>query len=437
MSNLNSFVGGIRLARTALEKLPAEAPIEKIKAPDRVEIAFPKPSKTALTKGSYIMAGGLLSLPEEKQPTHSSVSGKVIELKLDEEGNALSVIIENDKKDTLDPEILPFSKKLTATTPDEILEIIRRAGICESGDGISVARRIECALGGARRLIVNCTECEPFLSARRRLLIERPAEVLNGAKILLRALEVGFADIVADDSHIGAIRALEDAIGDNPLLRLRVTGAKYPQGDKRLMVNAVTGKEPPVRETTSQLGYVVFTAETCAAIFRAFADGMPQIRKTVTVAGDCIKTQKVLDVPIGTPLSDIVDFCGGTVKDPTRIICGGMMSGRALADCDYCVSKSDTAFLFLSEEYIKPKKSSDCIRCGKCVANCPMHLMPLYLAKQSKKGNVKNALAMGLKSCIECGTCTYNCPSGVEHVYYIREAKVAYNAERAKEENDV
>lgn len=435
MSNLNSFMGGIRIPAVPFQKLSPELRAEKLPAPDFVEIAYSKATKPAVGEGDSVSMGQLLCAAEDKNPIHSSVSGKVSRINIDGDGNATSIVIENDKKDTSDPSLIPFTKKLTETAPDEILEIIRRSGICESGDGLSVARRVECALGGTRRLIINCTECEPILSARHSLLLECPADVINGAKILLRALEVRYVDIVVDNKDIAVIRKLEEVIGNNPLLRIRVTDNKYPQGDKRLIVNAVTGKEPPVRETTSQLGYVVFTAETAAAIFRAFSQGMPQIYKTVTVGGDCINSPKVLTVPIGTPLSDIVAFCGGMSREAKRIVCGGLMSGKALPDCDHYVSKSDTAFIFLSEEYIKPKASADCIRCGTCVAKCPMHLMPLYLAKQSKKGNIKNALAMGLRSCIECGTCTYNCPAGVEHVYHIRKIKAAYNEEKAQEEN--
>ena len=434
MSNLNSFMGGVRIPSLPLQKIPAELQIEKLPAPARVEIALSKASTLAVSEGDDVFVGQLLCSEEDKNPVHASVSGKVSLIKRDDDGNALSIVIENDKKDTLDPSIIPFTKKLTETSPDEILDIIKRSGICESGDGYSVARRLECALGGARRLIVNCTECEPILCARHKLALEYTTDIINGAKILLRALEVRFVDIAVDNKDMSVIRRLEAVIGDNPLLRLRVTDYKYPQEDKRLIVNAVTGKEPPVRETTSQLGYVVFTAETCAAIFRAFSQGMPQITKTVTVGGDCIKTPKVLEVPIGTPLLDIIDCCGGIVGEEKRIVCGSLMKGKALPNRDYCVAKRDTAFLFLSEDYIKPGKDSECIRCGICVANCPMHLMPLYLAKQSKKGNVKKALAMGLKSCIECGTCTYNCPSGVEHVYHIRKTKAAYNEEKTQEE---
>ena len=436
MSNLNSFMGGIRLKKSAAEMQASLLPIEKLPQPDRVCISFSKPSKPAVSVGERVFLGSALTLPEAKRAEHSSISGKIVDIELDPEGNALSVTVENDKLDELAPSVTPFDKKLTEASPEEILSIIKKAGICESIDGLSVARRIECALGGTRRLIVNCTECEPFLASRKRLVHERPSDILNGAKILLRALEVGFADIAIDNSDITAIRTLEGVIGDNPLLRLRVTDDKYPQGDKLLIVNAVTGKEPPARETTSQLGYVVFTAETCAAIFRAFANGMPQTRRIITVGGDCIKDQKVLDVPIGTPLSDIVSCCGGYTSEPAAVISGGLMKGTRLSDEDCFVAKRDTAYLFLSDAYIKPVKPTDCIRCGKCVQNCPMHLMPLYLVKHAKALNIKKSVAMGLRSCIECGICAYNCPSGIDHVYHIRRAKDAYNAEKAKEESD-
>lgn len=436
MSNLNSFIGGIRIQRNALELAALGMPIENLPHPNIVRIPFSKPSLPAVAVGDRVFLGSPLTAPEAKKAEHSSVSGKISHIEFDGDGNALSVTIENDKLDESAPSVIPFDKKLTETAPDEILSVIKRAGICESLDGISVARRIECALGGTRRLIVNCTECEPFLASRRRIVLERPAEILNGAKILLRALEVNFADIAIDNSDITAIRTLENAIGDNPLLRLRVTGDKYPQSDKTLIVNAVTGKEPPARETTSQLGYVVFTAETCAAIFRAFVQGMPQTRRIVTVAGDCIKEQKVLEVPIGTPLSDIVSYCGSYTSKPAAIVSGGLMKGTGLADDSYFVTKRDIGFLFLSDSYIKPKEATDCIRCGKCVDDCPMHLMPIYLVRHAKALNLKKSLAMGLRSCIECGICAYNCPSGIDHVYHIRRAKEAYNIEKAKEESD-
>ncbi len=436
MSNLYTFTGGVRIPRGASEKSAGLSPIKIMPAPACVRISLREDTELSVSAGDHVFMGQLLCAETDKNPIHSSVSGKITEIFCDCNGKPEAVMIENDGEDARDGSILPFNKKLTETAPDEIVEIIRRAGICESEDGFSVSRRIECALGGARRLLINCTECEPFLSSRYRLILEHPTDVLNGAKILLRALEVAYADIVIEESRIDAIRVLEEVIGNNPLLRLRVTSTKYPQGDRRLIINSVTGKEPPARETTAQLGYVVFSAEVCADIFRAFAGGMPQTERIVTVAGDCIEEPSVLSVRVGTPISEIVKFCGGLTRQPARVICGSTMKGVALPDGEYYISKKDTAFLFLSKKYIRSTSASACLRCGKCVDNCPMHLLPLYLAKHAEKGSIKKALAMGLKSCIECGTCTYNCPGGVEHVYHIRRAKESYNSERSREEGN-
>lgn len=433
MSNLYTFTGGIRVHESAFERTASQHALEIMPAPSQVEICLSESDVPCVSVGDTVLMGQPICTEESKIMLHSSVSGEVTEIKYIDE-RAVSVVIKNDGNDNPDPCMVSFGKKLTETAPDEIVRIIKNAGICESKDGFSVARRIECALGGARRLLIDCTECEPFIASRHRLLLEHPTHVLNGAKILLRALEVGYADIVIEESKLDAIRALEEVIGNNPLLRLRVTATKHPQGDRRLIINSVTGKEPPVRETTAQLGYVVFSAEVCADIFRAFAEGMPQIERTVTVAGDCIAEQKVVKVRIGTMLSDIEEFCGGVNGELAAIIEGGLMRGKVVSREDgYTVLKSDTAFLYVSDKYVHNSKHSACIRCGKCVSGCPMHLLPLYLAKHAEKGNIKKALAMGLKTCIECGTCTYNCPGGVEHVYHIKNAKAKYNAERAKE----
>jgi electron transport complex protein RnfC len=207
---------------------------------------------------------------------------------------------------------------------------------------------------------------------------------------------------------------------------------KYPQGDERQLIYALTGREIPTGKLPEDAGCVVFNAHTCAAVYTAIATGMPSVRRIITVSGDCIATPKNLSVPVGVPASLLVEYCGGLVKTPEKMIFGGPMMGQAQLDAHIPVKKSTSAILYLSRKYsAKPKKDTSCIRCGRCVSNCPMHLMPLYIAMSVRNDDMKAAERYGAMSCVECGSCSYNCPAKVEIVQYIRVAKNYISTESA------
>ncbi len=434
-----TFRGGAHVAehkntrRTAIEPM---ATLERVSIPMAQHIGAP--CQPQVKVGDYVYRGQLIGAVEKGLgcPVHASVSGTVTALdpRTDAAGRqTVHVVIESDGKMTLDPGITPHEKKLSETSAEEIVEIVRRAGISGMGGAtFPTYAKIQSALGKVERLIVNCAECEPYITANHRLLLENPAAVINGTKILLRALGLRQADIAVEDNKLDAINLLESLVAGNDLFRIRVLKTKYPQGDERQLIYALTGRELPAGKLPADVGCVVFNAETCAAVFSAFAYGLPLIERIVTVDGDCVKHPKNLLVPIGTSASDVIAACGGLRRMPRKMIFGGPMMGIAQWDPTTPVTKGTSAILLLSAQ-AEPKTGlpEACLHCGRCVKNCPMHLMPNYIALYAKAGRWAEAEDFGALSCVECATCSYNCPGHVQIVQYIRVAKGAINAEAA------
>lgn len=414
--------------------------VEDMPAPAVVEIPLSQhigaPCAPVVKVGDHVLRGQLIGAAAEGLgcPVHSSVSGTVRAFgsRPNAQGRPIAtVIIENDGEMTLSPDIHPFEKKLGDTSPDEIVDVIRRAGISGMGGAtFPTWAKLSGAIGKVKRLIINCAECEPFITVNHRLMLEHPEEVVGGAKILLRALELPSGEIAIEDNKLNAADKIAAEIGDSPLLEVKLMRTKYPQGDERQLIYALTGREIPEGKLPADVGCVVFNVETCSAIYRAFAEGMPLIERCVTVDGDCVKEPKNLRVPLGTSVRELISYCGGLVAEPFKIINGGPMMGAAIWDADTPVTKGTSAILVFSKEFAAPHDDFACIRCAKCVKNCPMHLMPVYLAQYAMAGRYDEAAKLHVMSCVECGTCSYNCPGNVPIVQYIRVAKGALRAKK-------
>lgn len=411
-------------------------------APPVVEIPLSQhigvPCTPTVAVGDRVLRGQLIGeVPAGLGcPVHSSVSGtvKAISSRVGVQGRPVpTVIIENDGEGTLSPDVVPFSKRLGDTSPEEIVDVIRRAGISGMGGAtFPTWAKLSGAIGKVNRLIINCAECEPFITVNHRLMLEHPEELVGGAKILLRALGLPSGDIAIEDNKLNAADRVAAEIGESPLLNIKLMRTKYPQGDERQLIFALTGREVPEGKLPADVGCVVFNAETCSAIYRAFAEGMPLIERCVTVDGDCVREPKNLRVPLGTPVRSLIEFCGGLVRTPFKLINGGPMMGAATWDFDAPVTKGTSAILVFSEEFAAMKDDFACIRCGRCVKNCPMHLMPVYLAQYAMAGNYDETAKLHVMSCVECGTCSYNCPGNVPIVQYIRVAKGAVRSKGKK-----
>ena len=215
-------------------------------------------------------------------------------------------------------------------------------------------------------------------------------------------------------------------MGDGELIKVKICKTKYPQGDERQLIYALTGRELPLGKLPADVGCVIFNAETCAAIFRAFAKGLPLIERVVTVDGDCVREPSNVLVPLGASMLDVIDSCGGLKKPPFKVISGGPMMGFAQWDAEMPVTKGTSAILAFSRSFEgtgRYEQPPACIHCGKCVEACPMRLVPNYIAAFSKDGKLDKAEEFGASACVECGSCGYVCPGYFPVTQYVRMAK--------------
>ena len=284
-----TFRGGTHVAE---HKNTRNSPIEKMPAPAELHIPMSQHigahCAPTVKVGDRVLRGQIIGEIESGLgcPVHSSVSGTVKAITSYNNAQAQpvkTIVIENDGEYELHPDIKPFDKKLTET----IIEIVKKAGISGMGGAsFPTYAKISSAIGKVDKLIINCAECEPFITANHRLMLERPAEIINGTKILLKAFGLREADIAVEDNKLDAVDKLEEKIGDSKMIKVKVMKTKYPQGDERQLIYALTGKEIPQGKLPADVGCVIFNAETCASVYRAFSQGLPLIERIVTVAGD-------------------------------------------------------------------------------------------------------------------------------------------------------
>lgn len=369
-------------------------------------------------------------------PVHASVSGTVKEItsRINAQGVAIrNVIIENDKQHTLDDSLKPYPKALSEATVEEIVEIVKNAGISGLGGAtFPTYAKIQSAIGKADKIIVNCAECEPYITANHRLLLERTDAVISGLDVLMHALNAKEGIFAVEDNKPDAIELLRQRIAEQGKpYRVCVMKTKYPQGDERQIIYALFRKEIPAGKLPADVGCMIVNAETSAAVSRAFYRGLPLVSRIVTVTGDCVKEPMNVRAPLGASFAELIEFCGGLTQTPKKLVSGGPMMGQAQWDYNAPVTKGTSAILAFSEDYDKINaQHSACIHCGMCVANCPMHLMPNYLALYAKEHRYDDAGKMNAMSCVECGTCAHNCPAGIPLVQYIRLAKTVLRTQK-------
>ena len=350
---------------------------------------------------------------------YSSVSGVVSDIT--DITNGLNqkqkyIIIDNDFSG--EEEFLP---QMTELTPETIVERIRLAGIVGlGGAGFPTAIKLS-PKTKIDVLVINGAECEPYLTCDYRLMIERTEEIYKGIRYVARALDVKKIIIGIEINKPLAIKAFSK-YEDLTVVALK---KQYPMGSEKHLIYVTTGRKVPVGKMPFDAGAVVQNIKTVLAAYCAIELNKPLTQATLTVSGRGIKEGKNLTVAIGTPYSDIIEYCGGKSANTVKIVAGGPMMGKALTGLNQYVKKSDSGILCLTDKESCVTSPSPCINCGLCAKKCPMRIMPMYIESFALAGDFKGAEKYGAMNCIECGLCAYNCPAKRALVQSITFAKAA------------
>jgi electron transport complex protein RnfC len=359
-------------------------------------------------------------------PVHASVSGIVKDIRQvphPSVGSGLAVVIENDGKDEPDDSITPGD--ISSMDADRIKELILEAGIVGMG-GAAFPTHVKLSPPKEKPIdtvILNGAECEPYLTADHRLMLEAAEDVVDGLKVIMKVLGVERAYIAIEDNKPDAVRIMTDTVKEVQGVDVTVLKTKYPQGAEKQLIYVVTGRQVPSGGLPMDVGVIVSNVGTSAAIARAIKTGMPLVERVVTVTGSGVAEPKNLMVRIGTSFMDVIQACGGFVEEPAKVISGGPMMGIGQYTLDVPVIKGTSGILVLTREEAKIPDVEPCIRCAKCVDACPMGLMPLMISAYALKEDYDNSEKFHAMDCIECGCCSYSCPAKRPLVQSIRVAK--------------
>ncbi|MBP5289780.1 MAG: RnfABCDGE type electron transport complex subunit C [Clostridia bacterium] len=434
-----SFRGGIRPEG---RKLTAGVKIETMEAPEVVRLSLSVPVGEAalpcVREGDLVLRGQCVARGGEglSLPVHSPVSGRVVSIGplSDAPHAALCMTIENDRRNELSPEIIPWQTLISQAQPEELTAFMKEKGIAGlGGAAFPTWAKADAARGKARILLINCAESEPYLTSVHCLLLEKADEVVGGVKILLRATGATHAIFAVQNDKEDAVEKLMEQIADSPSFSVNTVRAKYPQGDERLLATAVLGREVPHGKTLADIGAVCFNAETCWSVYRAFVKGLSQMERLVTVSGDAVASPAVLLVPFGTSFEAMFDRCGGFSTKPERFVSGGPLMGHAVLSPDQPLAREHTAALALTQGTVFDENGV-CVRCGKCVRVCPMHLMPLHFFRLMKADKAAQMERYAVSDCTECGACAYICPARLPLTEAAHRGKAAVKAARLARE---
>jgi len=428
---LFSFQGGVHPAYR--KELSGQKEIKEAGIPEQLVVPLSQhigaPCEPGVAAGDRIKEGQVIgkTVSFVSAPVHSPVSGKVkkIEKSLHPLGQkVLSVIIQPDDEGARDY-MKPLGKNASELDPKDILTRITDAGIVGMG-GATFPAHVKFSPPKDKpidTLIINGCECEPYLTADHRLMVEMPEYIISGAKMIGKVLDVKEIVIAVESNKPDAVEKLEKA-GDEGDILCVLTKTKYPQGAEKMLIKAVLNREVPSGGLPMDVGVVVSNVGTALAVCESVRDGKPLIERVVTITGNGVKNPGNFFVKIGTPVKHLIEQAGGTAGNIGKCIMGGPMMGIAQASLDVPVIKGTSGILIMQEADYMHEGYLPCIKCSFCVQVCPVNLLPSKLSVIAEAKRWDLADNYGVNDCIECGCCEYVCPGKRPIIQFIKTAKI-------------
>lgn len=413
-----------------------ELPTATMPPPERVILPMQQhlgaPCVPTVKKGDTVFVGTVVGDSDAyvSAPVHASVSGTVEELTtvmLTGGQMTQAVVIRSDGKMEKDPAIYPPA---AITTKEELAAAARSAGLVGLG-GAGFPAHVKLNVPEGKQidtLIVNVAECEPYVTSDHREALENGKNVLEGIYKVKEILEVQRVLIAVEDNKPDVIQRLSEIANDpqrDPLDQVRVLPLKsrYPQGAEKVLVQACTGRKVPEGKLPADVGCLVMNIGSISFLASYMRTGMPLTLKRVTLDGSAIAHPQNVIVLVGTPIKDVVAFCGGYKAEPKKLIMGGPMMGVAITSDELPILKQNNAILAFDEREAALRQPTACIRCGRCVAACPMQLMPTKLEQAAERKDTEALQSLHVMTCMECGCCSFSCPAGRRLVQAIRLGK--------------
>ena len=428
----HTFFGGV--CPTPHKQLTRRKPIALLEHP-LTEVAIPlrtssqAPAFPVVRPGDPVKVGQPIGMTEGVGAyVHASISGTVTAIEDRPHiwgGRSPAVVIKNDFLDAPWPgRPRPLSEE--EVTLDVLLERVKEAGIVGMGGGaFPTFEKLRLAAGRIRTLIINAAECEPFVTADHRVFLEHNAQILQCAEVLLRCLGGRDMAIVIEGDKLNAVELVDRRLRkQHSGVKLYTLRTRYPMGGEKQVVQIVTGREMAVGQTALDAGCLVLNVSTIYAIYQALFLGLALTERAVTITGGAVRRPRNMWVPIGTPLRHLLGETDGLRPGAAKLSVNGVMMGLPVEELDAAVLKDTSCLVCLAQgEYKENAPETVCIRCGKCVTSCPMHLTPALIAQALRQGDEARLVRLHPEDCMGCGCCSFICPANIPLTELVTEAR--------------